>query len=132
MAAPKAPKGAKSDKEWRDAIRRAVHELRVISGDKKAEKIKAMTLLARRLVTKGIEGDVSALKEIGDRLDGKATQAVQVGMDVQITHIERSIVDALPVPDDKVIEGEAVEVKDATGDGESDEDTRDTEGELTR
>ena len=107
MAAPKAPKGAKSDKEWRDAIRKAVHELRAATGGAKAEKIKAITLLAQRLVTKAMEGDVAALKEIGDRLDGKARQAVQVDQSVQITHIEHTIID-MP----KAIKaGEVIEVE---------------------
>ena len=76
-------------------------------GDDKAKKVRALRLLARKLVSRGIEGDVSALKEIGDRLDGKPTQAVDLSMGVQITKIERIVVDELPAP---VIEGEAVEV----------------------
>ena len=70
------PKGSpnKDGKEWRAAIRKAVHELRVAEGDDK--KIKALGLLADRLVSKGLDGDVTAIKEIGDRLDGKAAQSV--------------------------------------------------------
>ena len=49
---------------------------------------------ARRLVTKAMEGDVTALKEIGDRLDGKPTQAVDLGGELEITKIERVIVNA--------------------------------------
>ncbi len=81
MAAPKRPNtvGAKSDKEWRNAIRKAVHELRAADEDDKAKKIKGLTLLARRLVTKALKGDVMALKEIGDRLDGRSSQAVELG-----------------------------------------------------
>ncbi len=88
------PKGAENkDKEWRDAIRKAVHELRdAPDGDEKAQKVKAVTLLARKLVTKGLDGDVTALKEIGDRLDGKPTQAVELGGEVAITKIETTIV----------------------------------------
>ena len=101
------PKGAENkDKSWRDAIRRAVHELRVAEGDEKGKKVRALRLLAQRLVTRALDGDVTALKEIGDRLDGKATQQVQVDKNIQITHIEHSIVD-MP----KVIEGEAIEVE---------------------
>ena len=94
LAAPKMPNppGAKSDKEWRDAIRKAVHELRVATDDGKAPKVKAITLLARKLVTKAMEGDVTAMKEIGDRLDGKAKQAVDIAGGVVIERIERIIV----------------------------------------
>lgn len=72
MAAPKKAVGPKSDKEWREAIRLAVHEVR---GAGKS-KVKALRMLANTLVDKALEGDVSALKEIGDRLDGKPAQAV--------------------------------------------------------
>jgi ribosomal protein L17 len=119
------PKGAENkDKSWRDAVRAAVNELR--KDEDSSKKIKSLRLLARKLVTKALEGDVAAIKEVGDRLDGKATQQVTVDKTLTVTHIEHTIVD-MP----KVIEGEVVEVKDATGDGESDEDTRDNEQALT-
>lgn len=74
MAAPNNPKGAKSDKEWREAIRRAVHEVR--EGENGAEK--RLVLLARKLIDQALAGDVAAMREIGDRLDGKATQSVDM------------------------------------------------------
>ncbi len=40
-----------------------------------------------------MEGDVAAMKEIGDRLDGKPARGVDLGVEVAVTHIERSIVD---------------------------------------
>ena len=58
-------KGPSNDKIWRDAIMRAVH--RAANG----EKTKRLEQLADQLVARGISGDVPALKEIGDRLDGK-------------------------------------------------------------
>ena len=116
MAARKTPAaGSKPDKLWRDEIRLAVHELRVSDGDEKTQKIKALRLLARRLVTKAMEGDVAALKEIGDRLDGKPAQATTLDVSVQITRIERKIVDPLVVidatPQPAVIDGEATQVQ---------------------
>jgi len=77
LAAPKKPKGAKSDKEWRDMIRLTVNELR--ADPKSGKKTKALRQLAGRLVEKALGGDVAALKEIGDRLDGKPAQAVELG-----------------------------------------------------
>ena len=67
MAAPKKAVGPKSDKLWRDAIMRAVH--RADAGI----KTKRLELLADRLVQEGLAGEVSALREIGDRIDGKPT-----------------------------------------------------------
>jgi hypothetical protein len=37
--------------------------------------------LADVLVTKGIDGDIAAIKEIGDRLEGKPSQSVAFGQD---------------------------------------------------
>ena len=88
------PKGAENrDKPWRNALRKAVHELRAADGDDNANKVKALQLLADRLVTKGLEGDIAAIKEIGDRLDGKAVQGVALDVAVTVTAIERTIVD---------------------------------------
>lgn len=88
------PKGAENkDKEWRDAVRRAVHDLRAATPGTKAKKIRAITLLATKLVDRALEGDVAALKEIGDRLDGKPSQGVDFGGELVITKIETVIVD---------------------------------------
>ncbi len=73
MAAPKNNKGYKSDKQWRDAIQLAVHRL---ASD---GKTKHLDLLAMRLVKAGAEGDVAALREIGDRLDGKPIATTEIG-----------------------------------------------------
>ena len=64
--------GPKSDKLWADAVRVAVNDH--VDGDLK--KPKALRQLAANLVKMALEGDMAAVKEIGDRLDGKpATQA---------------------------------------------------------
>ena len=75
MAAQKTPLGSKSDKLWRDAIMRAVKRQVGKGGGKYLE------VLADKLVALAADGDVGALKEIGDRLDGKPSQAVSVGGD---------------------------------------------------
>ena len=49
---------------------------------------------------------LGAIQAALDRGWGKPTQAVDVGMDMQITHIEHTIVNALPAPEEEVIEGE--------------------------
>jgi hypothetical protein len=68
-AARGRPPGS-TEKPWRDAIRLAVN---AIVGEGDARKLR---LLAETLVRKGLEGDTTALKEIGDRLDGKPAQAI--------------------------------------------------------
>lgn len=96
MAAPDNPKGAKSDKIWRDAIMRAVRRLGDDEGPEKPTKAQRLDLLADALVAKGILGDVPAIKEVGDRLDGKATQPISGDDDappVTFARIVRTIVD---------------------------------------
>lgn len=62
--------GAEKGKIWRDAIRRAVN-----GSPKRIDK------LARRLVELAETGEgptaIAALKEIGDRLDGKPKQQIE-------------------------------------------------------
>lgn len=67
------PRGAWADKAWRDALRLAV--MRPASEPNPKPKTK-LDELALTLISTGKAGDVPALKEIGDRLDGKVPQAV--------------------------------------------------------
>ena len=68
--------------------------------------------MARRLVNKGLDGDVLAIKEIADRLEGKAVQGIEVGVDVQVTAIERRIVDS------KVVEHDSSDLNNKARDGQ--------------
>lgn len=62
-----------SDKIWADAVRRAVMR-RVENQEGKPKKIER---LADKVVELGMDGDVAAIKEIGDRLDGKAVAKIE-------------------------------------------------------
>ena len=62
---------SKTQGEWRDAIRMALYET------DKVDRIKKIRKLARVLVQKAEQGDVAALKEIGDRIDGKPAQSIE-------------------------------------------------------
>ena len=104
---PGAPKGNQNAKNgkgslWADAIRKEVLRADDVAGVKKLRK------LARKLVDSGLEGDLVALKEIGDRLDGKPAQTVQRTDNRTITMIQRVIVDQSKPP----IEGQAVHVSE--------------------
>mgnify|MGYP007122432364 CR=1 FL=1 len=73
-----AARGPKSDKEWAAAVRKAVHDLRDDPDpDAVVKKTRAINLLAHNLVTVALAGDMQAMKEIGDRLDGKPSQAIE-------------------------------------------------------
>ena len=76
--APKNPKGAKSDKVWREALMLAVNEEAEAAPGKGGSKLRK---LATKVVDEAIDGNMVAAKEIGDRLDGKAAQS----MDLKVT-----------------------------------------------
>lgn len=69
------PNGRKKERIWRNALDRAVK--RAIDG--KVDYL-AIDALADSIVAQGLAGDVQALKEIGDRIDGKVPQAL-IGSD---------------------------------------------------
>ncbi len=64
--APLGNTNASKGKPWADAIRRAVIQN---NGEK-------LNRLADRLIECALEGDMAAMREIGDRLDGKTSQVI--------------------------------------------------------
>jgi Family of unknown function (DUF5681) len=66
------PGGRSTDKPWRDALMLAINR----RAGKNKNDPRWLTRLAEQLVECAAAGDVAALKEIGDRLDGKPHQSV--------------------------------------------------------
>ncbi len=69
----------KARRLWGETIHRVITQ----------ENSKKLRAAAEALVAKAIEGDTTALRELGDRIDGKVPQAI-VGADngpVQITEV---------------------------------------------
>lgn len=86
------PGGRPKEKPWKEALR--MEALAAERGDPCEAKPGSLRWNARKLLEMG---DVSAIKEIGDRFDGKVAQAI-VGDDEQdaikvVARIERVIVD---------------------------------------
>jgi hypothetical protein len=71
------PRGIWGDKAFRDALNLAVRE-------KEGGKPR-LRLLAEQLVTAGLAGDVMAIREVADRLDGKPTQQTEMTISDQRT-----------------------------------------------
>ncbi len=69
------PSNYKKNKLWRDVINRAIL----------ADDGKKLRSLAEALIDKALTGDVAALRELGDRLDGKAVQEIEASEDKNIT-----------------------------------------------
>lgn len=72
MAAPVGNKNAAKGNKWKTAIE---HVLENYETDQ-VRKGLALREIARKLIDTALEGDMQAIKEIGDRLDGKPVQAV--------------------------------------------------------
>lgn len=63
--------GRKSDKLWRDAL--------IVAAKRTDEDGRVyLAKIAEKCVEAAASGDISAMKEIGDRIDGKAPQSVDV------------------------------------------------------
>lgn len=91
MAARKiSTKGRKPDKLMRDAIILALHRE---AEDADGQKTKKLTMIATKLVAMAANGDMQAIKEINDRVDGKSMQGLELsGLDgepiEQVTVVE--------------------------------------------
>lgn len=90
---PGAPLGNKNssrdNRMWRQTIQRALAQ---------GANPDRLRLIAEKLLDKAEEGDLGAIKELGDRLDGKAAQQVIVNGDedggaVRVETITRRVID---------------------------------------
>ena len=72
------PTGINRRKPWADAVRIVMNEV-----DPETQRPRLL-LLAERLLSVALTGDMAAIKEIGDRLDGKPAKAVIADSDRSI------------------------------------------------
>jgi hypothetical protein len=72
MAAPLGNQNAAKAKVWTAAVERA------LSARSALDRKDALEACANALIDKALEGDMTALKELGDRLEGKPAQAVSL------------------------------------------------------
>lgn len=70
VGAPQGNQNAVKGKRWSDAINRA------LEARSRAKQVEALDVLAEKLLEACDAGDLGALKELGDRLDGKANQSI--------------------------------------------------------
>lgn len=95
MAAPLGNTNATKSKPWAAALNRALERRSL------AEKKAGLDELADKLIDSCLEGNLGALQELGNRLDGKPAQALTVSGDEDnplrvVQRIERSIIRANP------------------------------------
>jgi hypothetical protein len=75
-----------------DALMLALHREAQGIVDEDGKPTKRLNVIANQLVQKAAEGDIQAIKEVFDRTDGKAIQAMQVEGGLELSVIERVIV----------------------------------------
>lgn len=94
MAGPS--KGSKPDKILRDAL---ILELNRMTDLDDGEKVKKVNRVVHKLVEAAMDGKVDAIREVFDRVEGKATQPVSgdpEGDPIRlVTRIEMAVIDPL-------------------------------------
>lgn len=83
MSAPIGNKFGTNARIWRQAIERALGKR------SRVDQIEALDALAEKLLARCDEGDMAALKELGDRLDGKPAQVIQGDVEHPLSLIQR-------------------------------------------
>lgn len=99
MAAPAGNQYRSKDRIWGAAIDKALEDRGGELG-----RMGALVELATKLLAKCEEGDMVALKELGDRLDGKPKQVIDHGLSDQADNPIQSLVKAAEAIRDKVRE----------------------------
>ena len=84
MAAPKKAVGAKSDKILRDALMIAVNREDMQDG----KKVKRLHQIADRVSKMAAAGDLQAIKEVWDRIEGKPSQSIGLGQASDLEPLE--------------------------------------------
>jgi len=89
--APTGNQNAVKGMRWRNAIEKA------LDNRCKSDGQKALVAIAEAMLAKAAEGDISAIKELGDRMDGRAHQSTSLegpdGGPVKIQEVARTIID---------------------------------------
>lgn len=74
---------AGKNKPWREAIAWALEKHKLSQTD----RAQALRDIATQMIDKALGGDMAAMKELGDRLDGKAPQDVQLNSSVDLASL---------------------------------------------
>lgn len=89
MGAPVGNRNAAKPRLFDGALRRAIGEA--------GQDREILLDIARQLLAKALDGDLAAIKEVRDTLDGKPAQSVTVAGDAEnplVSRVERVVVDA--------------------------------------
>lgn len=88
--APEGNTNAKADNRlWANTIRRAVAQ----------SDPERLRLIAEKLLSLAAEGDMQAMKELGDRLDGKPAQSVAIGNEDDKPFVQKIVREIVRITD---------------------------------
>ncbi len=79
MARPVGSKTQNNNKPWKEAL------LLAVNAKPKGNKEKNLRLIAEKCVASAVEGDMQAIREIADRLDGKPIQGIEAAITGDVT-----------------------------------------------
>jgi len=85
MAAPKGNQNAAKAREWADTLKHELAEYQ--SKKRRIERGQALRAVARLVIEEALDGGMWAVQEIGNRLDGKAAQAVELSGSIEHKHV---------------------------------------------
>src|SRR5438876_4486418 len=99
---PRNPRGQQRDKIYREALRLELADM------SEGADLKKLRQIARAHIEKAAAGDMQAIKDLADRLDGKPAQILEhSGPDREpITRIVREIVHVTQTPEEIAAKGE--------------------------
>ena len=82
--APIGNKNATKNRQWHQALDKVLAK----EGGSKSEKYFKLQEIAEKLVEKAKEGALQAIKEIGDRMDGRPHATIEATVDSTVSIIE--------------------------------------------
>ena len=121
---PRNPRGQQRDKIYREALRLELADM------SEGVDLKKLRQIARAHIEKAAAGDMQAIKELADRLDGRPAQILEhSGPDSEpitkivneIVHVHETREEILAAEESVLIEWSGV--RDANGSGRPNEDT---------
>lgn len=113
MGAPKGNWNSAKGRAWTDSIKRGIARLgaQLKENDKTIKDpalLSGMNYLAEQLVQLAATGDKWALEQLGDRIEGKPTQMVQLDAEIA-THSQESVSESLRWVEEAIGTGATVE-----------------------
>ena len=84
--APKGNGNARRGKTWREALEFALRNYE--DKENEVKRGEALRKIGKTLIQQAIAGDMAAIKEIGDRIDGKAVQVIDATIE-EVTSAEQ-------------------------------------------